>query len=92
MPDYSIQKASDLAGDERLIVERWLGRALSSDETISINAYRPHGTPDTAKRQELRRDIMAQAREIGSRALDIADQEREDIIGEAIDDVRGRHG
>jgi len=92
MPDYSIQKASDLAGDERLIVERWLGRALSSDETISINAYRPHGAPDAAKRQELRRDIIAQAREIGSRALDITDQEREDIIGEAFDNVRGRRG
>jgi hypothetical protein len=38
MPDYSIHRASDLAGDERLIVERWLGRALSNDETISVNA------------------------------------------------------
>jgi hypothetical protein len=92
MPDYSIHRASDLAGDERQIVERWLGRALSNDETISINAYRPHAAPDSAKRQGLRRDIVAQAREIGSRADDIADQDLEDLLGEAFDAVRGRCG
>jgi hypothetical protein len=92
MPDYSIHKASDLAGDERIIVERWLGRALSNDETISVNAYRPHAGPDSAERQVLRRDIVAQAREIGSRAEDITDQELEELLGEAFDNVRGRCG
>jgi hypothetical protein len=92
MPDYSIHRASDLAGDERLIVERWLGRALSNDETISVNAYRPHAGPDSAKRRGLRQEIVAQAREIGSRAEDIADQELEDLLDDAFDDVRGRCG
>jgi hypothetical protein len=92
MPDYSVHKASDLAGDERLIAERWLGRALSSDETISINAYRPHAGPDSAKQQCLRQEILTQAREIGSRAEDITDRELEDLLGEAFDDVRGRRG
>jgi hypothetical protein len=92
MPDHSIHRASDLAGDERLIVERWLGRAISSDETISINAYRPHAGPDSAKRQGLRQEIVDQAREIGSRAEDITDRELEDLLGEAFDDVRGRCG
>ena len=79
-----------MAGDERLIVERWLGRALSNDETISINAYRPHAAPDSARRQGLRRDIVAQAREIGARAEDITDRELEDLLGEAFADVRSR--
>jgi hypothetical protein len=92
MPDYSIHRASDLAGDERLIVERWLGRTLSSDETISINAYRPHASPDSAKGQDLRQEIVAQAREIGSRAEDFTDRELEDLLGEAFDDVRSRCG
>ena len=92
MPDHSIHRASDLAGDERLIVERWLGRALSNDETVSVNAYRPHAVPDSARRQELRRDIVAQAREIGARAEDIADREVEALVGEAFADVRGRRG
>lgn len=92
MPDHSIHRASDLAGDERLIVERWLGRSISNDETISLNAYRPHDAPEPSKRQALRRDIVAQAREIGSRAGDITDQEIEELLGEAFDYVRGERG
>ena len=92
MADHSIHRASDLAGDERAIVERWLGRALTNDETISVNAYRPHVAPVSARRQEIRRDIVAKAREIGSRAEDIPDQEMEDLLGEAFADVRGRRG
>jgi hypothetical protein len=92
MPDHSVHRASDLAGDERVIVERWLGRALSNDETISVNAYRPHAAPDSAKRQCLRRDIVAQAREIGARAEDITDRELEDLVSDAFEDVRGRRG
>ena len=92
LPDHSIHRASDLEGDERMIVERWLGRALCNDETISVNAYRPRTVPDSARRQELRRDIVAQAREIGSRAEDIADREIEDLLGEAFSDVRGQRG
>lgn len=92
MPDHSIRRASDLAGDERLIVERWLGRALSNDETVSVNAYRPHAAPDSVRRQSLRQDIVAQAREIGARAEDITDRELEDLLGEAFDDVHDRRG
>ena len=92
MPDHSIHRASDLTGDERTIVERWLGRVLSNDETISVNAYRPPTVPEIARRQKLRRDIVAQAREIGSRAEDITDREIEHLLGEAFSDVRGQRG
>ncbi len=92
MPDHSIHRASDLAGDERLIVERWLGRARSNDETISVNAYRPHAAPDSARRQGLRRDIIAEARAIGARAEDINDRELEDLLSEAFEGVRGPRG
>ena len=90
MADHSIQRASELAGDERLIVERWLGRTLSNDETISISSYRPHPAPDRDERQDLRRKIIAQARDIGSRAGEVSDREINDLLGEAFDDVRGR--
>ena len=90
MPDHSVHKASDLAGDERLIIERWLGRTLSSDETISISAYRPHTPPDSAKRETLRQSIIAQAREIGSRSANVSDQEIDNLLSEAFDDIRGR--
>ncbi len=91
MPDHSAHRASDLARDERLIVERWLGRALSNDETISMSAYRPHEAPGPRKRQSLQRKILDQARETGSRAGDISDQESDDVLGEAFDSIRA-HG
>jgi hypothetical protein len=46
MSDHSVHKANELPRDERLLVERWLGRVLSDDETISVNVYR---TPACAR-------------------------------------------
>ena len=92
MPDHFMHKAVDLAPDERLLVERWLGRTLSSDETISVNAYRPHSAPTGAKRENLQRQIMTQAQEIGSRGLDASEEEIDALIDEAIAAARGRRG
>jgi len=92
MPDYSVRKASDLAGDERLLIERWLGRSLTGDETISVNAYRPHDAPSGREREALRREIVTQAREIGSRASEVSDEEADDLVREAIAHVRGQRG
>ena len=90
MADRGAQRASDVAGDERLMIERWLGRTLSDSETISISAYRPHTAPDSAKRETLRQNIIAQAREIGSRSGDTSDQEIDNLLSEAFDDSRTR--
>jgi hypothetical protein len=90
MPNHSIHKASDLAQDERMLVERWLGRALFGDETISLNAYRPHPAPVGDEREALRRDIITQAREIGSRAQGVAEEEVDALLGEALTESRAR--
>lgn len=89
MADHSVHRVSDLAGDERLIVERWLGRALSSEETISVNAYRPHEAPTGEDREVLRRDLIAQAVEIGSRAQGVSEEEASALVDEAIAETRG---
>ena len=89
MADYSVLKAGDLAGDERAIIERWLGRALSKNETISVNAYRPHVAPVGRKRDALRRKIITQAREIGSRAR-VTEHEVDALVEEAIAKCRGK--
>jgi hypothetical protein len=81
-----------LAGDERLLVERWLGRTLSDDETIGVNAYRPHPAPAGEERDALRRMIVTQAHEIGSRAQDITEEEPDALLDEAFADARGPHG
>jgi hypothetical protein len=35
----------EMPRDERLLIERWLGRVLSDDEIISVSVYRPHPGP-----------------------------------------------
>ena len=91
MSDHSVHKAADLAGDERMIVERWPGRSLANDETISVNAYRPHAAPDVNARDFLRREIAAQAHEIGCRAEGITEPELDSILNEAFAKIRGKH-
>jgi hypothetical protein len=92
MPDHSVHKATDLARDERLIIERWLGRTLSNDETISVNAYRPHSAPTEDRRENLRQEILSQAREIGSRVQDADEMEVNALLDEAFSAARGRKG
>jgi hypothetical protein len=90
MSDHAVHKAGDLARDERLLVERWLGRALSNDETISVNAYRPHSAPTGGEREALRREIVTQAQQIGSRAQDTSEEDVDALIDEAFAATRGR--
>ena len=88
MSNHSVHKASDLPQDERLLVERWLGRVLSDEETISLNVYRPHPVPSGEEREVLRREIAAEAREIGSRAQNITDDEVDALLDEAAPRMR----
>src|SRR5260370_13333689 len=92
MPDHSVHKAADLPRDERILVERWLGRPLSNDETISVNAYRPHSAPTGEEREVLRRESMTQARETSSRAQGISEDEVDALIDEAFAATRGKRG
>jgi hypothetical protein len=92
MSDHSIHKADELPRDERLLVERWLGRVLSDDETISVNVYRPHPAPDAGLREALRREIVAHTHEIGSRAQNVTGDEVDALIDEAFAETRGKRG
>jgi hypothetical protein len=90
MADHTVHKASELAPDERLLVERWLGRTLSDNETVSVSAYRPHAALTSDERELLRREIITQAREIGSRAHDVTEEEVDALLDEALAAVRGK--
>ena len=92
MSDHIVHKAGDLARDERLLVERWLGRPLSNDETISVNAYRTHSAPTGDEREILGREIVTQAREIGSRVQNANEKDVDALLDEAIAVTRGRRG
>jgi hypothetical protein len=88
MSNHSLQKASDLPRDERLLVERWLGRALSDEETISLSVYRPDPAPAADQREALCQEIVAQAREIGSRAQNVTEDEVDALLDEAAPRLR----
>ncbi len=92
MSDHSVHRASDLAGDERAVVERWLGRAISNDETISVNAYRPHAAPTGEGREVLRRAILTQAQEISSRVQDSSEEGTDALLHEAFAAARDKQG
>lgn len=88
MANSSVHKVGDLAREERMLVERWLGRAVSEDETISLNAYKPHAPPVGPARDALRRDIISQAREIGSRAEEIGEDETDALVDQTFAEIR----
>jgi len=92
MPDFSVHKANELARDERILIERWLGRPLGEDETIGLNAFRPHLAPAGPDLEELRRQIVAQAMDIGSRAPVADEEEAAALVDEALSTLRGRRG
>ena len=71
-----------------MLVERWLGRAVSEDETISLNAYKPHPAPVGPEREALRREIISQAREMGSRAQEIGEDEADALVDQALAEIR----
>ncbi len=92
MSGHSLHKAGDLPPDERLLVERWLGRPLSHDDVISVKAYRPDSTPVGEERELLRQDIISQAREIGSRINDGVDEDVDALVDDAILATRATRG
>lgn len=92
MPDFSVHRASELGRDERLLFERWLGRELAADETISVNAWRPHDAPRGERMEALRREIVAQAHEIGSRAPEMSAEEADELVAEAQAAIRSSRG
>jgi hypothetical protein len=92
MSNHSTHKASELPRDERLLVERWLGRVLSDEETISVNVYRPHPAPNGDEREALRRETVMQAREIGARAQNVSEDEVDALLDEAFAAARCRRG
>ncbi len=87
MANTWVHRVGDLLQEERLLVERWLGRTVSEDETISLKAYKPHCAPAGPERESLRQEIVSQAREIGSRQ-EIGEEEADALVDEAFADIR----
>jgi len=91
LPDRFVHRADELAQDERRILERWLGRPIGNDETISLNVYRPHDAPGSGTRAELRHEILQQAKETGTRGQGMSESEIDALVDDAIAATRRSH-
>jgi len=89
MPNHSVHKASDLAPDERMFVERWLGRALFRDETVTLNAYRPHAAPAGPGANSPAEHHRSGPRDRLTRPRRLRD-EADALVDEAFAEIRGR--
>lgn len=65
---------------------------FSNDETISLNAYRPYPAPIGDEREIPLLEVVAQAREIGSRVQDVNEKDVDTLVDAAISATRGRRG
>jgi hypothetical protein len=88
MGNIAIHKAHELPPDARRVVERVLGRALESDEEVSIMALSPHNAPTGEARQHLARKLEDRIARTAEPVRDIPDSEQEAAIDEAVHHVR----
>jgi hypothetical protein len=64
--------------------------SVNKASDLTLNAHRPHAAPAGAEREALRRTIIAQAREIGSRGQEVSEDEADALVDEAFAEIRGR--
>ena len=90
MGNIAIHKACELPADARRVVERVLGRALESDEEVSIMAFSPHNAPIGEARQHLAHHLEERIARTAESVRDIPDGEQEAVIDEAVNNSLSR--
>jgi len=88
MQNVSIQKAENLSADVKTALETLLGRSLSSDEEVSVLAFRPHEAPDAAIRHQLAERLEDLMDKMGKRVEGAPDEELDEILDEAMRSAR----
>ena len=82
-------QASELAPDERIVLERILGRPLDDSETISVTTSRViKEAPVGEAREKAARELAESIREMHERVKDVPEEELYALIDEAVEYVR----
>lgn len=84
MADHSLLETANLPDAEPVVAEK------TASATRLADACRPHPEPNGAERETAWRELIATAREIGSRAPDVTEEELTEMIDEAIRAVRSQ--
>jgi hypothetical protein len=78
-----IRDVKDLSPDQKLAVESLLGRSVSEQETVSIQAFQPPAISDR-RRQEIADALRQYFAEVDAKRRPVSAEEADDIINEAM--------
>ena len=82
-----IHRAKDLSPDQKLLIERLLGRRVLEDEAISVRAFEPPAIPDE-RRQEIADELKKYFAEVDASRGPASPDEADEVITEAIQSAR----
>ena len=78
-----IRDVKDLSPDQKLAVESLLGRSVSEQETVSVQAFQPPAISDR-RRQEIAAALRQYFAEVDAKRPPVSAEEADDIINEAM--------
>jgi L-lactate utilization protein LutC len=82
-----IRDVKDLSPGQKLAVESLLGRPVSEQETVSVQAFQPPAISDQ-RRQEIVGALRQYFSEVDAKRQPVSAQEADDIINEAMRNSR----
>ena len=82
-----IHRARDLSPDQKLLIERLLGRRVLEDEAISVHAFEPPAVPDE-RRGEIAEELRKYCAEVDANRSPASPDEADEVITEAIRSTR----
>ena len=89
-----IRNVKDLSPDQKMAVESLLGRAVSEQETVSVQAFEPPAISEQ-RRQEIAEALRQYFAEVDAKRQPVSAEEADDILNEAMrssrPDYRPRH-
>ncbi len=88
MASVSIHKASDLRPDVKSAVEQLLGRAIESDEEVSVIATPPQQIAASADRAAIARKLQNFLDGRAEKSRGLSDKEMDSTVDEAVERVR----
>jgi len=82
-----IHRAKDLSPEQKLLIERLLGRRVLEDEAISVRAFEPPSIPHE-RRREIADELRKYFAEVDANRRPATPEEAEEVITEAIRSAR----
>ena len=84
-----IRDVKDLSRDQKMAVESLLGRSVSEQETVSVQAFQPPAISDQ-RRHEVVEALRQYFAEVDVKRQPVSAREADDIINEAMRESRQR--